>query len=136
MVFLWRLVFVCLVFSGGGFFLLAQTPPPPPQPTFIEQAMPFVFIFLLFYLLLIRPATKRHKKQQEFVSQLKKGDQVITASGIVGTIYGLSQNFVTLEVANHVRIKILKSQISSPWNPEQRQQSGTAEKKALPAKKP
>ncbi len=130
----WRLARALIVFCGGGFSTLAQTPAP--QPTFIEQAMPFVFIFLLFYLLLIRPATKRHKKQQEFISQLKKGDQVITASGILGTVYGLTQNFATLEVANHVRIKILKSQISSPWKPEQEQQTSPSEKKTFPLKKP
>ena len=68
------------------------------KPTFIEQIIPFIFIFLIFYFLLIRPAQKRHKKHQDLMNQLKKGDHVITASGILGTIYGLTDTFVTLEI--------------------------------------
>ena len=86
---------------------------PAPKPHFIEQAMPFVFIFLLFYLLLIRPATKRHKKHQDFITRLKKGDQVVTASGLFGKIDSLTDTVVTLEIANNIRVKILRSQISS-----------------------
>ena len=83
------------------------------KPNFIEQMIPFVFIFLIFYFLLIRPAQKRHKKHQNLMEQLKKGDHVITASGILGTVHGLTDTFVTLEIADNVRIRILKSQISS-----------------------
>ena len=83
------------------------------KPHFVEQMMPFLFIFLLFYFLLIRPAQKRQKKHQLLVNQLKKGDSVITSSGILGSIYGLTDRFVTLEVADNVRIRILRSQISS-----------------------
>ena len=83
------------------------------EPHFIEKMMPFLFIFLLFYFLLIRPAQKRQKKHQELVNQLKKGDSVITSSGILGIIYGLTDSFVTLEVADNVRIRVLRSQISS-----------------------
>ena len=83
------------------------------KPHFIEQMMPFVFIFLLFYFLLIRPAQKRQKSHQALVNQLKKGDSVITSSGILGVIYGLTDTFVTLEVADNVRIRVLRSQISS-----------------------
>lgn len=93
--------------------LAESTTKPPVKPHFIEQIMPFVFIFLLFYFLLIRPAQKRHKQHQEVITSLKKGDQVLTNSGIIGTIQGLTEEFVTLEIAENVRIKILRSQISS-----------------------
>ena len=86
---------------------------PSKKPHLIEQMMPFIFIFLLFYFLLIRPAQKRQKKHQTLVNQLKKGDSVITSSGILGTIYGLTDSFVTLEIANNVRIRVLRAQISS-----------------------
>ena len=92
-----------------------QVPAPssPAKPRVIEQIIPFVFIFLLFYLILIRPAQKRQKKHQDLVQQLKKGDSVLTSSGILGIIQGLTDTFVTLEVAQNVRIRILRSQISS-----------------------
>ena len=93
--------------------LAASTPSTPVKPHFIEQIMPFVFIFLLFYFLLIRPAQKRQKKHQGIISNLKKGDHVLTSSGIIGSIYGLTDEFVTLEIAENLRIKITRSQISS-----------------------
>ena len=97
---------------------------PPAKPHFIEQMMPFVFIFILFYFLLIRPAQKRQKKHQELVTQLKKGDSVITSSGILGVIYGVTDRFVTLEVADNVRIRVLRSQISSLVDPDTDKKSG------------
>ena len=92
---------------------LSASPPSRKKPHVVEQIIPFVFIFLLFYLILIRPAQKRQKKHQALIQQLKKGDSVITNSGILGIIYGLTDTFVTLEVAQNVRIRILRSQISS-----------------------
>ena len=91
----------------------ASPPLSPAKPKVIEQIIPFVFIFLLFYLILIRPAQKRQKNHQNLIQQLKKGDKVITNSGILGIIHGLTDTFVTLEVAQNVRIRILRSQISS-----------------------
>ena len=117
----WVKGFALLWFLSAGPPCRANEAPPAPspggppgaKPHFIEQAMPFVFIFLLFYLLLIRPATKRHKKHQDFITQLKKGDQVVTASGLFGRVNDLTPTVVTLEIANNTRVKILRSQISS-----------------------
>jgi preprotein translocase subunit YajC len=82
------------------------------QPSSIEMFLPFIAIFVIFYFLIIRPQSKRLKQQESFISQLKRGDAVITASGILGTIDGLTDQFVTLEVANGVKIKMLRKQIS------------------------
>lgn len=83
------------------------------KPTLLEQLLPFALIFFVFYFLIIRPQTNKQKKQLSFINQLQKGDKIITASGILGTIEGLSQGFVTLEIAPQTKIKILKSQIQS-----------------------
>ena len=85
---------------------------PGASPSIIEQLMPMVFIFLIFFFLIIRPQQKRAKKQQEFLSQLKRGDSVLTTGGIFGTIEGLTEKFVTLEVSDGVRIRVLRSQVS------------------------
>ena len=82
------------------------------QPPAIMQFLPFIFIFAIFYFLIIRPQSKRMKQQESFLTQLKRGDEVVTASGILGTIEGLTEQFVTLEIANGVKIKILKKQIA------------------------
>jgi len=85
-------------------------------PSIIEQLVPFIAIFGIFYFLIIRPQTKKQKDHVSFVSALKRGDNVITNGGIFGTVEGITDKFVTLEVCEGVRIRILKSQIASSVN--------------------
>lgn len=66
----------------------------------------------IFYFLIIRPQGKRLKDHERMVSTLKKGDAIFTNSGILGTIDGLTDTVVTLEVANNVKIKMLRKQIA------------------------
>lgn len=82
-------------------------------PNTFEQFFPFIILGLIFYFLLIRPQQKRHKQHREFLSNIKRGDEVLTNSGIYGQIEGITDEFVILEVAKDVRIRIIKSQISS-----------------------
>ena len=82
------------------------------QPSAWEMLLPFVFIFVIFYFLIIRPQGKRMKEHDKFLTELKRGDSVITASGILGTIDGLTDQVVTLEIANGVKIKMLKKQVA------------------------
>ena len=86
---------------------------PAPKPTALEQFFPFIIIGLIFYFLLIRPQQKKLKRQEGFLSRLKRGDEVVTSSGIFGRIEGLTEQFVILEVAENVRIRVLKSRIGS-----------------------
>jgi preprotein translocase subunit YajC len=85
----------------------------PKQPGALEMMLPFVFVFAIFYFLVIRPQVKRQKTHQKFILDLKKGEEVLTTSGILGTIEGLTDRFVTLEVADGVSIKVLRSQVAS-----------------------
>ena len=88
------------------------------RPSIIEQFAPFVLIFGIFYFLVIRPQQRRSKDHQSFVSGLNRGDSVLTSGGILGTIEGLTEQFVTLQIADGVRVRILRSQISSSVNEE------------------
>lgn len=90
----------------------AQTAPQGAPPAFM-QFIPFIFLFVVMYFMMIRPQAKRQKAHQEFLAQLKRGDEVITASGILGRVEGLTDQFVTLEIAPDVRIKILRAQVTS-----------------------
>jgi preprotein translocase subunit YajC len=74
--------------------------------------VPFVLIFVIFYFLLILPQQKRQKQQKAMLEDLKKGDKVITASGIWGTVTNLGKQTVTLQVADNTKIKIQKDHIS------------------------
>ena len=81
------------------------------KPSMLESIFPFFIIFAVFYFLIIRPQAKQRKEHAKLLTQLKKGDQVITSSGIFGTIDGLTEKFITLEVDQGVKLKILRSQV-------------------------
>jgi preprotein translocase subunit YajC len=74
--------------------------------------IPFVLIFVIFYFLLILPQQKRQKQQKALLGALKKGDKVITASGIWGTVTNLGKDTVTLQIADSTKIRIQREQIA------------------------
>ena len=73
---------------------------------------PLILIFVVFYFLLIRPQQKQAKAHQKFLSELKSGNKVMTKGGIHGTITGLTDTVITLEIAKDVRIKISRDAIA------------------------
>ena len=77
-----------------------------------SQIIILVVFVAVFYFLLIRPQQKRMKDQQAMLSRLASGDEVVTTGGILGRITELSDTFVTLEIADGVRIKVQRSQIA------------------------
>lgn len=89
------------------------------QPTFMDQVPMLAVMFLIFYFLIIRPQGKKAKTQQNFWSSMKRGDSVLTSSGMLGTIEGLTEKFVTLEISEGVRVRVLKSNIARPADEEQ-----------------
>lgn len=91
------------------------------QPGVLETVvMPMVFMLVIFYFLMIRPQTKKMQKHQEFLGGLKKGDEVLTTSGIFGKIEGISEKFVTLEVSDGVRLRFAKNFIAGKATEEVR----------------
>jgi preprotein translocase subunit YajC len=74
--------------------------------------MPIIAIGLVFYFLVIAPANKQRKKQQEMLSALKKGDRVTTTGGIYGTIQGVEPDAVYLKIAENVKVKVARSAIT------------------------
>ena len=70
-------------------------------------------IVAIMYFLLLRPQQKAAKEQQALIAALKKGDDVVTSSGILGKVYAVADRVVTLEVANGVRMRVLKTSIQS-----------------------
>lgn len=90
------------------------------QPGILGMLFPFALMFVVFYFLLIRPQQKKMKDQEKMVNELQKGDEVITQSGMLGKIHGIADKFVDLEVANNVRIKVLKSTVATVLKGEQK----------------
>ncbi len=78
----------------------------------LTSFLPLILMFVVFYFLLIWPQQKKAKAHRQLLSNLKKGDEVVTASGIYGTITGITESVVTLEIAEKVRIKVSRSSIA------------------------
>ena len=78
----------------------------------ILSFLPFVLIFVIFYFLLILPQQKRQKKLNAMLEALKKGDKVVTSSGIWGTITNLGKETVTVQIADNTKIKVQRDHIA------------------------
>lgn len=84
----------------------------------IQSLMPIFIIIALFWFIILRPQQKKAKEQQALLSALKKGDQVVTSSGIYGRITGITDSILTLEIAPKVKIRINRSQIAGLGKPD------------------
>jgi preprotein translocase subunit YajC len=76
--------------------------------------MPIILIFAIMYLLIFRPQAKKQKQHQAMVQSLKKGDKVVTAGGIHGTIAGIKEkdNTVIVKISDNVKIEITRASIA------------------------
>jgi len=77
----------------------------------LMQFAPFILIFVVFYFLLIRPQQQKAKAHRELVDGLRKGDDVITSSGLYGKVTRVNDDDVTIELAEGVRVKMLKQSV-------------------------
>jgi preprotein translocase subunit YajC len=75
--------------------------------------LPLIVIFAVFYFMLIRPQMKRSKEHKQLISQLNKGDEVITNGGLLGKITDVSDSFVTLELAENTQVKIQRQAVAT-----------------------
>jgi len=95
--------------------VLLQAAAPDAAPSPIGFLLPMGAIFLVFYFLMIRPQTKRQKEHEEMLKALERGDRVVTAGGVHGTVVGLADDVVTLEIASagkeRVRVKVDRPRI-------------------------
>ncbi len=76
------------------------------------QLTPLLLMFVIFYFLLIRPQQKRQKEHREMLSRLKKGDKVVTGGGLIGVIDALTDDELVLEVADRVKVRVLRGQVN------------------------
>ena len=74
--------------------------------------VPLIIMFAIFYFLLIRPQQKKAKQHKELLGGLKKGDRVVSSGGLHGTVTGLTDDVVTMEIAPKVRVKVSRGSIS------------------------
>lgn len=89
----------------------AQSGASEPQDAGVMQLVLMVGLFVLFYFIAIRPQRKRQKELNELISNLAKGDEVVTNSGILGKINQLDDNYLILQVADNVELKFQKGAV-------------------------
>jgi preprotein translocase subunit YajC len=92
---------------------LAQAPAPAPGGGGIAAFVPFIFIFVIMYFVLLRPQMKRQKDQQRLMTTLKTGDRVVTSAGIHGLISNVKDSTVIVKVADNVKIEMEKSAVTN-----------------------
>jgi len=83
-----------------------------PAPDLASLILP-IGLVVLFYFFLIRPQSKRQKEHKQMVSDLQKGEEVLTSGGILGKITKVNEDFVTLEIAKDVSLNIQKSAVQT-----------------------
>jgi preprotein translocase subunit YajC len=81
----------------------------------------------IFYLVLWRPQAKERKRQQEWLGNIKKGDEVVTQGGIIGTVTLVEDRVVTLDVGGGNKLRVLKSTVASAWKQNEPAQPAKAE---------
>jgi preprotein translocase subunit YajC len=95
-----------LLLIGGRPEAAGDAPPP------FAMFLPIVAILFIYYFLLVRPQQKQAQRHKALVESLKKGDEVITESGLVGSVISVNGDFVILKAAENVKLKFLKSKVA------------------------
>ncbi|MBN1223254.1 MAG: preprotein translocase subunit YajC [Candidatus Aminicenantes bacterium] len=83
------------------------------QGSFLTALLPFILVFVIFYLLIIMPSRKKQKKHQEMVGALKPGDKIVTTGGIYGTVMGVQEDRIEVKISANVKIDITKNAVAA-----------------------
>jgi len=92
----------------------AQAAGPSPQDTLTTFVLPMALIFVVFYFFMIRPQQTKAKQLRAMLDAIRRGDRVVTAGGIIGTVAKVENDQeLTVEIAENVRVKVVRSTITS-----------------------
>lgn len=105
------LLLVSLFVTTPAFAQAAAAPPNSFIGQLVAMAPMFLIIMGIFYFLVISPQNKELRKQEEFISSLKKGASVLTTGGLIARVAGIEKDYILLEVANGVKMKFLPSNV-------------------------
>ncbi|HUQ12988.1 MAG TPA: preprotein translocase subunit YajC [Novosphingobium sp.] len=97
--------------SSLSYLAAASTAAQPSGPPAWMQFLPLVAMGVIFWLLILRPQMRRQKEHQAKVAGIKKGDQVVTAGGLIGKVLKVDEHYVDLELGQGVKVKAVKSTI-------------------------
>jgi preprotein translocase subunit YajC len=89
---------------------LAQGQAPAAQPSTAEMLVIPLVCFFIFYILIFKPQSKKHKEQQALLASLKAGDEIVTSGGIIGRVKSVAETFITID-AGGTTLKIVKEHV-------------------------
>ena len=92
--------------------LQAAAGPVQPQTSMMESLFPLIMIVVVFYFFLIRPQQKKMKTHRELVSNVRRGDQVVTSGGLIGKVAKVSDDEVLVDLGDNVKVRVVKSTLS------------------------
>jgi preprotein translocase subunit YajC len=81
----------------------------PSEPPFLMQMLPLIGMGVIFWLLILRPQMRQQKAHKAKIEAVKKGDQVVTAGGLIGKVLKVDEHYVDLELGPNVRVKAVKN---------------------------
>jgi preprotein translocase subunit YajC len=85
----------------------------------LQQFLPLILIFAVFYFLIIRPQQKRDKERKKMLSELKEGSRILTIGGIYGRILSIKDDVIVLDVGEKIKLKVTRSAIGSILSDEE-----------------
>lgn len=101
----------CAAQDGAG---AQQFDPTDPRAFITNSVFFFLTAFFVYWMLILKPSQVREEKQQTFLSNLKKGDSVLIANGILGRVTAIADDHVAVEIAPNVRVRVVRDQIKDP----------------------
>jgi len=107
-----------------NFFYVSQASSSQPAGGSLFSALiPFILVFVIFYVLIILPSRKRQKRHQQMVENLQPGDKVLTTGGIYGTVMGVQKDKIELKIAANVKVDVAKSAVAAVLTPREDKKS-------------
>ncbi len=94
-------------------YLLAMAPQGEGGSSLISTLIMFGAIFAIFYFMIIRPQQKKAKEREKMLSEVQKGDKVVTSGGLHGTVAGMDEKTILLDVGNNVKMKFERSAVGA-----------------------
>jgi preprotein translocase YajC subunit len=81
---------------------------------FVSMVLPIGIMVVVMWLFMIRPERKKQQEHQDFLGSLKRGDEVVLNSGLIGTVQSVDERTLTIELGDKVRVRVLKMAVSGP----------------------
>ena len=99
-------------------YALGGSPSEGGQPNPIASLLPFALMFLVLYLLILRPQMKKQRNQQRMIDELEKNDEIVTSGGIHGIILNIKDDILVVKIADNVKIEVSRAAVSRVKNKE------------------